>query len=59
MLTPKELALTAAKDPGELGAHGNGKGLGNAIGGPPRGSDITGRIGRTPHTGGGSDRPGG
>ncbi len=57
VLTPKELALTAA-DPGELGAHGNGKGVGNAIGGPPGGSDITGRIGRTPHTGGGSDHPG-
>jgi cell division protease FtsH len=49
VLTPKELALTAAKDSADLGAHGNGKG---AIAGQNPGSEITGRIGRTPHTGG-------
>jgi cell division protease FtsH len=56
VLTPKELALTAATDSAELGAKGNGKGAGNAIAGPGD-SEITGRIGRTKHTG--PDHPGG
>ncbi len=58
VLTPKELALTAAKDSAELGAQGNGMGAGNPIGGQKETGEITGRIGRTRHTGG-PDRPGG
>ncbi|HKB30397.1 MAG TPA: ATP-dependent zinc metalloprotease FtsH [Streptosporangiaceae bacterium] len=59
VLTPKELALTAAKDSAELGnGTGNGQGTGNAISGPGQASDISGHIGRTEHTGG-PDRPGG
>jgi cell division protease FtsH len=59
VLTPKELALTAAKDSSDLGTQGNGKGSANVIGGPNAAGEITGHIGRTPHTGGGPDRPGG
>jgi cell division protease FtsH len=59
VLTPKELALTAAKDSGEFGAPGNGNGSAGSIGGPGAPSEIKGRIGRTPHTGGSHDRPGG
>ncbi len=59
VLTPKELALTAAKDSSDLGTPGNGNGSANVIGGPNTSGEITGHIGRTPHTGGGHDRPGG
>ncbi|MGE5292205.1 MAG: ATP-dependent zinc metalloprotease FtsH [Micromonosporaceae bacterium] len=52
VLTPKELALTAAKDSGDLSTHGNGQGGGGAVAGPGEGSEITGHIGRTRHTGG-------
>src|SRR5260370_14024321 len=59
VLTPKELALTAAQDSAELGnGTGNRQGTGNAISGPGQASDISGHIGRTEHTGG-PDRPGG
>jgi cell division protease FtsH len=55
VLTPKELALTAAKEPSDLG---NGNGSANAISGPGSPGEITGHIGRTKRTGGGPDRSG-
>ncbi|HUK72531.1 MAG TPA: ATP-dependent zinc metalloprotease FtsH [Streptosporangiaceae bacterium] len=57
VLTPKELALTAAKDGTDHAGQGNGQS--GIIGGSPIGeqSDIKGHIGRTRHTrpGGGQD----
>jgi cell division protease FtsH len=51
VLTPKELALTAAKDGAELATHGNGQGTGAPVPGSGETSEIKGRIGRTRHTG--------
>jgi cell division protease FtsH len=50
VLTPKELALTAATDSGDLSTQGNGQG-GAAVG-PGETGNITGHVGRTRHTGG-------
>jgi cell division protease FtsH len=48
VLTPKELALTAAKDSSDL----SGNGQGGAVAGPGETGNITGHVGRTRHTGG-------
>ncbi len=52
VLTPKELALTAAKDGADYSGPGNGQSI---IGGSSTAEpgQITGRIGRTKHTGSG------
>jgi cell division protease FtsH len=56
VLTPKELALTAATDT-DLAAQGNGQRVGGVVGTAGESSEITGRVGRTRHTGppGGQD----
>ncbi len=51
VLTPKELALTAATDGTGLTTQGNGQGTSGPVAGSGDTSEIKGRIGRTRHTG--------